>query len=147
MRHGKVVSIRVNPTDCMAIVDMAQKLGVSESGMSFSQLVSISLTSLLEAMRQNNVIPTRDGFEYGRMLAAYPNPRGEARKAAIAMTRAIGQAGSDFQVKAVIPASVEIQRKRVRYAELQARFDTDEANMEPGEVEELRALIIELHPG
>lgn len=72
---GIVITIRVNPTDAMAIIDMVDKLKLYTMGMSFSLATSIALRGMLEAMRHNNVIPTRDGSEFLDMLSRFPTEK------------------------------------------------------------------------
>lgn len=72
---GIVITIRVNPTDSMAIIDMIDKLKMYTPGMSFSLATSIALRGMLEAMRHNNVIPTRDGGEFLDMLSRFPTEK------------------------------------------------------------------------
>lgn len=82
MRTGTVVSIRVNPTDCMAVVDLVNKVGVYQAGMSFSSAVSAALASALQSLRDAGLLPERIGFEYNELMAQFPKER-SARKLAI----------------------------------------------------------------
>ena len=53
MKVGRVVSIRVNPTDCLSVIDVVQKIGLNIRGISFSQVVSIALSNSLPAIMQH----------------------------------------------------------------------------------------------
>lgn len=68
IKGGRVVRIRVNPADCMAVVDVLRKVGYYKGGMSFATAVSSALHWLVDAARHAKEIPTRDGFEYGEMM-------------------------------------------------------------------------------
>lgn len=64
MRAGQVVRIRVNPKDCVSVLDVLELAGVNTRGMSYSSLVSLALSSMLQGLRDMETIPDRDGFEY-----------------------------------------------------------------------------------
>lgn len=68
---GRIVRIRVNPQDCMGCVDLLNQLGVLEEGTSFATVVSNALYQLLSLARDNEIIPTRDGFEYMEMMEPF----------------------------------------------------------------------------
>lgn len=144
-KAGRTVSIRVNPKDCMGVIDLADKLRYAPPGTSFSQLVSLALTSSLEALRANGIIPTRDGFEFSEMLARFPEPRDAARARALAITDTFQMAASDLKVPPAADAA-QFQRGRSRFNELCVKNEADPANMSAGELEELRALALELNP-
>lgn len=72
---GVVVRLRVAPPDVMSVIDIVDTLQLYYEGMSFSQVVSIALRGLLESARQQEVIPTRDGWEYSKMLARFPTEK------------------------------------------------------------------------
>ena len=73
MKAGRIARIRINPRDCMSIVDMLDAAGLYQPNMSFAHAVSIALGSALETFRQHEVIPTRDGFEYLERMARFPD--------------------------------------------------------------------------
>lgn len=83
MRPGEVVQIRVNPTDCMAVVDLIDATGTYQAGMSFSSAVSAALASAFQTLRDGGLLPERAGFEYNEMMQKFPKMR-NARKLAIA---------------------------------------------------------------
>ena len=72
---GVVVRLRVAPPDVMSVIDIVDTLQLYYEGMSFSQVVSIALRGLLESAREQGVIPTRDGWEYSKMLARFPTEK------------------------------------------------------------------------
>ena len=98
MKPGNVVSIRVNPTDSMAVVDLLEVSGLRVSGMSFPAMVSLALSSCLEGLRQQGVIPERDGFEYSAMMEGIIGVGNHARK--VEVTKVMNTLGSDFKPKA-----------------------------------------------
>lgn len=71
MRPGEVVTVRINPTDCMGIADMLALGNVDTTGMSFSQATATVLQSMLESARQQEIIPVRDGFEFNRVMQPF----------------------------------------------------------------------------
>ena len=75
MRAGRVCQIRVNPKDCMTIVDIVEDAHMLVQGMSFSRAVSIALSCALEVLRHNKLVPERDGFEYTKIMSPFPDDR------------------------------------------------------------------------
>src|SRR3990167_11030885 len=86
MKPGEVVTIRVNPRDCISVTDVVERLGIYPQGMSFSSAVAISLSSMLEFMREHKVIPVRDGFEYGERMSPFSLKSRTSRKLSINKT-------------------------------------------------------------
>ena len=68
---GEVVSIRLSTKDCMSVADLIHLTGIYYPGMSFSQAVALALSSSLQTMREANLIPTRDGFEYAELMEKF----------------------------------------------------------------------------
>lgn len=101
---GRVVQIRVSPTDCMACIDLVKSLeperpwGALPPGSSFAQCVSFALRVFCESARLSKTVPTREGFEFTEMMNMWPDTPGakaQARKVDISRTmeRALGEAG------------------------------------------------------
>lgn len=96
MRPGIVASIRVNPKDCMAVVDVMEAVGIPTDGMSFPAMVSLTLSSLLQTARDNNQIPTRDGFEYSEIMSPFMGQRRNRKK--LEITKTLHELGSSIHV-------------------------------------------------
>ena len=103
MRPGRVTTIRVNPRDCMSIVDTVDKLGLYSPGMSFAQAVSIALASAMESFRKHEIVPNRTGFEYSQMMEKYPSDNTVTRGRKLAITEAISLHKESVQVPAAVP--------------------------------------------
>lgn len=131
MTPGIVITLRVNPKDCMSVADLVQKLNAYTSGMSFSSAVSIALSSAMESFRVNSILPERSGFDYEQVMAPFKIKKRDARKLAIAST--IRMTGELYGVRPLIPqtdeARIALERKRVRLDELQFKLDNDPRNM------------------
>lgn len=97
MRPGKVATIRVNPTTCLGVLDICRKIGIDMEGMSFPQLTSVALSSLVESARQAGLIPERDGFEYSSMMEPYLIDERHKRKEKLARANQISLASSDLK--------------------------------------------------
>lgn len=67
MRAGDVVRIRVNTEDVMSCIDLVEQSGVQTAGMSLAMYVRLALSALLQAARQEGIVPSRTGFEYQEM--------------------------------------------------------------------------------
>lgn len=76
---GKSISLRVNPRDCLSVLDIAEAVGIPTTSASFSALVSLAFSSLIETARKNGIIPDRDGFEYSEMMTPFED-RSHKRK-------------------------------------------------------------------
>jgi hypothetical protein len=101
MRPGKVVNIRVNPTDCLGILDVARKVGVDCANSSFPQIVSLALSTLLQSARNAQQIPTRMGYEFEEEMAPYLVDDKTRRKVKLQRANEIHLAGSDFQMPGI----------------------------------------------
>lgn len=99
MRAGSVASIRVNPRDSMSVVDVIKSTGMYVEGMSFPQMVSLALSGCLQALRDNKVIPDRQGFEYNEVMEGILNS-GRGGKKLILADR-IHKQGSEFKVTGI----------------------------------------------
>jgi len=137
---GRVVSIRVNPTDCMAVVDLVDKIGLHIPGMSFSQAVSIALSSAMESLRRAGAIPTRDGFEFSEMMQKYPNFNKGSKGKALDIARTFADLGSSFRPPSAVPESPAYNRAKIRFEELRAKAKADPDNMSAEEFGEYSAL-------
>lgn len=71
MKPGIVINIRIKPSNCMAIYDALLVAGLSPADMTFSSGASRVLDMLLEALRRDKIIPTRDGFEYNAIMESF----------------------------------------------------------------------------
>lgn len=71
-KEGVVAAIRINPKDCLGVLDLLEATGVSTSEKSFSHMVSLALSSLLEAARKQGFIPVEpDMFLYGARMGRH----------------------------------------------------------------------------
>lgn len=98
MRPGRVARIRVRPLDCLAVVDICEKIGVPTDA-TFDMCVSAALHTLIEAIKLNQVIPNRDGFEYSAVMDSR-FPQKDAR-----LTPKSWQLSQDFALPRHVPES------------------------------------------
>ncbi len=126
---GRVVRIRVNPQDCMSVLDIMNLIGVHPKRVSFDQAVRMALSSLIESIKASGVIPTRDGFEYTDMMNEF---RAEPRnvKEVLQFSGAIMQPAA----RSIVQESPDRVRHRNRLKELMfkhrhARESMDDADM------------------
>jgi hypothetical protein len=64
-KGGLVARIRINPKDCLAILDIIEALDLNPYQHSFSGCVSLAMTSLLALARKQGVIrQEEDGFQF-----------------------------------------------------------------------------------
>ncbi len=96
MRPGKVVNIRLNPRDCLSVLDVAELTGTPTAHASYSMLVSLALAALLETARQQKIIPDRTGYEYSDMMQRFEG--GGNRKRQLQFADTIHQMGSEIHV-------------------------------------------------
>lgn len=88
MRAGKVVQIRLNPKDCMSVVDVLDVAGINIKDLSYAQAVSLAMGSILAGLREAGTIPDRDGFEYSEVMAPWDSGRSKRK---LDVTRFISQ--------------------------------------------------------
>ncbi len=139
MKIGRVARIRVNPKDCMAVVDVLKKLDIVPRGMSFSQGVSVVLSSALESFRQSGLIPIRDGFEFSQLLEVFPPDRPADRARKLEITEIM----SAHKAPALIPETPDRKRRRLRFEELKFKKEHDDLNWTEALQEEFRPLVDE----
>ena len=146
MRAGKLATVRVNPQDCMGIVDVLTKLGVSTDNLSFSQATKIVLASALESFRQNGAIPTRDGFEYSAMMAPFAVDDYSTHAKRLQATHNGNQPAftpPTMPVGQSLLEAAEHRAKRVRFDELMFRRTADPTNFTDADLVELAPLLEE----
>lgn len=117
MRAGKVVRIRVNPTDCLSVLDLCEKVGIPTSGMSFSQCISVALSSLLETARVQKVLPQPDTFQFLNRMHPFMDTSHHRKKLEVART--ISEMGATFRAP-VMQASVEMPQVELTSAQASA---------------------------
>src|SRR5258706_16257049 len=132
---GLVVSIRVNPTDAMSVIDILDRLGITKDNLSFAQATKLALSSLLESARQSDLVPRRDGFEYLDMIKPFELGSYASRGAKLKLAQRLAQPPSE---------SATNKRKAIRLEELLFKHNHNEENMEPGELQELAKLLAEV---
>lgn len=141
---GQVVRVRVNPKDCMACVDVARQAGYDPGPMSFSQVVSITVGVVLESLRQNKIIPDRDGFEYADIMQHWQFDVKADRARKLGITKSMQL--MDRPALKAIAADPELGRKRLRFQELAQKNEVDPLNMSTEEIGEMTELALELNP-
>lgn len=95
---GHVAQVRINPKDCMSVIDVVKTAGVWTEGMSFAQMVSLALSSAMETFRQSKFIPERDGFEYLEMMERYMGESKSTKKKQ-QITQVINAAGATIHAR------------------------------------------------
>lgn len=71
MKPGKVATIRLRPEDCMSIVDILELAKINTNGMTFAAACSAAVGVAMATLRDNGVLPTRQGFEYTDMMSRF----------------------------------------------------------------------------
>jgi len=72
MKGGMIVQIRVNPKDCLGILDCIEAAEIDPAGKSFASLTSLVLSSLIQLARESKIIKgEEDGFQYANRMAPY----------------------------------------------------------------------------
>lgn len=106
MKVGLVVSLRVNPKDCQSVLDIMELIGFPTKGHSFSQLVSIAFSSLIETQRAAGNIPEPDPFQFLNRMQGFKGKHGNGAKAEI--TKMVHRAGPKVQAPALYQKPVEV---------------------------------------
>lgn len=144
MRAGLVVNIRVNPRDCQTVLDVLDSIGYKRTGNSFAQLVSLTLSSLLETQRMAGNVPEPDPFEYLNKLGEYIGQQRSSKKLQVA--KVIHNGGAAVRAPAIqtkpvaktteaeaneyIPPAVTTEQREAgrRLAELDAKKELAQTN-------------------
>lgn len=71
MRPGKVVNVRINPANCMAVYDALKLAGVNPAAINFNSAVSRVFDMMMEGLRRDKIIPTREGFEFNPIMEEF----------------------------------------------------------------------------
>ena len=146
MKPGRVVSIRVNPADCISVVDVLREVDALVPGMSFSQAVSVALSSALETLRQGGVLPRRAGFEYDEVMQQFPaalRRNGRAMK----ITESMQLAQGEHPGRAMSAGDAAARKRRLRWQELAFKVQAGEiGNMSDEELVEYSNLSAEFQP-
>lgn len=137
MKVGEVVQIRVNPRDCMGVADVVRQLNLHIQGMSFAQAVSITLTALLETVRSAGKIPSRDGWEYGEVMAPFAFKKRSARKLEITKAFELTNPVGILPSEPIPELPIEARRLQSRLRELEWKRDADPGNFSEAEQREL----------
>ncbi len=141
MTPGIVVSIRVNPTDVMAVIDTLDHLGIPKANFSFAQATKLVLSSALESFRQAGIVPKRTGFEYLEMIEPFERQNFSSRGAKLRTAKDLRQPGA--HVQPAMPETYERKQRRLRYEELLFRSHQDADNMSAEDMQELAPLLEE----
>lgn len=142
MTPGIVVSLRVNPTDVMAIIDALDYIGIPKANLSFAQATKLVLASALEGFRQAGIVPRRDGFEYLEMIAPFEQQGFGSRGAKLKMAK-INRQPNMQPPPIVVPDTPEVARRRVRFDELIFKYKADPNNFADDDMQELLPLMKE----
>ncbi len=144
---GDVVRMRINPKDSMRIVDALHRIGVDVAAyhgtLSFSHATKMVLESCLMALEKDGLIPTRDGFEYTEMMAAFPR-RDEAKQSRYKQIK-FTQLDShpSHTTQPIVEDDFDKAKRRIRYNELIIKHESDPINFDNSELIELGGLISE----
>lgn len=130
------MSLRVNPTDAMAIVDVIDTIGVSKENLSFAQATKIALSTLLESARQQGTIPRREGFEYLEMMKPFEADNYSSRAAKLRITKELNKPPTDN-----VPVPQLDKTQLVRFEELMVKHQHAPDSMEASEIQELTTLL------
>ena len=141
MTPGVVVSLRVNPQDVMAVIDVLGYLGIPTANLSFNQATKLVLASALESFRQQGIVPKRAGFEYSRMIEPFERGNFNSRGAKLKSAKMLRQ--PDAVVPPVIPDTPERAARRVHYNELVFKRNADPINWTDTDQQELVPLVEE----
>lgn len=141
LKPGRVLSFRLNPRDCISCVDVADAMELDTTRMSFDQVARIALSSLLESVRQNKVIPNRAGFEFKELVAdRFKGTGKQGRLDRLRITAIADKLGPNHITQPLVPESKELRSARIRFSELEYKLSRDPLNATQAEKDELQVL-------
>lgn len=71
---GHSVYLRVNPTECLQIIDFLKNAGIDPAGRTFGSCVSIVWHALMKDAHQRGFMRNVDGFQYTEQMAQFLPP-------------------------------------------------------------------------
>lgn len=87
MKPGMVTQIRVNPSDCQAILDVLQACNINPyDGRSFAQCTSMALSALIGMARSAGALPEVDEFQYLNRMKHFIDGKNNKKKVHMAQT-------------------------------------------------------------
>lgn len=101
LKAGEVVRIRVNPKDCLSVLDVLEAANINTRAMSFSQCVSLALGSLLETARHSKLIDEPDGFDFLNRMRPFKTAVSASHKKKLEITGAMQELGSRIHAPAI----------------------------------------------
>lgn len=153
LKPGIVAAIRLSPRDALSVLDMMERFGGSDPSMTFPQMVSQVVSSMLEAYRMNGTLPDPDMFQYMNRMGKHLE-RSKARRR-IGMASALG-AATPQQAAVGLPSPLTTPLAAVmpddldaafdRFLPLQGRVDVG-SPLSPEESQEYRRLYQGIYPG
>lgn len=129
---GRVVRIRVNPTDCMAIADAVKYMGLSTENMSFDHAVSRVLASSLAGLRANGILPKRDGFEYTELMQPFYHTKADM---AGVWKGTANLAVQTAEQPPIVPETPERKHRRIQFKELMFKVKNNRENIDDEELQ------------
>lgn len=128
----------------MSCVDVVAQVGYNPGPMSYAQVVSSALSVILESLRQSQIVPDRQGFEYADIMAPWKEDAMADRGRKLSITKSL-QLGNRPTLPS-IALDPAVARKKLRFDELAFKANHDEQNMSAEEKAELAELVLELNP-
>ena len=81
MKAGRVVRLRVNPKDCLGILDILEGAKVDTKGKSFASCTALALGIAIQTLRRAKAIrEEEDGFSFLDRMAPFEGSFGHKRK-------------------------------------------------------------------
>lgn len=74
MRPGQVIRLRVNPTECLQVLDFLRRANIEVTGRSFSACASIVWHALMKDAERRGFMHEVDGFSYNEQMAQFLSP-------------------------------------------------------------------------
>jgi len=149
---GHPVTVRLNPTDELGVLDVLQYVGVQTVNLSWAQCVKIAMGSMLEGMRASGLIPRPDGFDYEQrvILPYFAHETHKSRGQKIKFTEDWKHRESMSEGRWAPPVARSNdgeQRRKQRYEELSAKESDPSQPMTEKELSELHHLFKEFGDG
>lgn len=139
MKAGKIVRLRINPADCLRILDTLESAGIAVRDLSFAQCASLALSSLLLTMEKTGKIPPANPFKYIERMAPFEGGKSSQKKRQI--TEAYyRQAANGVEVPTLAQPPAQVtQQERERLATLHEQLEAH-GTLPQLELEEYRLL-------
>lgn len=143
MKPGMVTQIRINPSDCQAILDVLQACNINPyDGRSFAQCTSMALSALIGMARNAGALPEVDEFQYLNRMQHFLAGSNNKKRVKMAQTMLMDRIQGK-QVHLEMPKDLEVSLPAECNEDRRAGVVTSSVAIEPMDEDMKKELVVE----